>query len=176
MFGASSTSEPTLKVDAPLGEILEISAQGQLMMREIGQRLQRQHGAALIVDYGYAETALGETFQALKNHEFVHPLSSVGEADLTVHVDFSALMRAAHSVALNVFGPVYQGDFLQALGIEQRAQALKRRATEAQIAEIDAALLRLTDEAPQNMGHLFKVLAVTSPELRDIPGFPQDFT
>ena len=106
----------------------------------------------------------------------MHPLSSVGEADLTVHVDFSALMRAASSVALNVFGPVYQGDFLQALGIEQRAQALKRRATEAQIAEIDAAVLRLTDEAPQNMGHLFKVLAVTSPELRNIPGFPQEFT
>ena len=175
MFGVSSTAESTLKVAAPLGEILEIGAQGQLMMREIGQRLQRQHGAALIVDYGYAETALGETFQALKNHEFVHPLSSVGEADLTVHVDFSALMRAANSVRLNVFGPVYQGDFLLALGIEQRAEALKRRATEAQIAEIDAATLRLTDESSQNMGHLFKVLAVTSPDLKQIPGFPQEF-
>ena len=144
MFGVSSTAESTLKVAAPLGEILEIGAQGQLMMREIGQRLQRQHGAALIVDYGYAETA-------------------------------SALMRAANSVRLNVFGPVYQGDFLLALGIEQRAEALKRRATEAQIAEIDAATLRLTDESSQNMGHLFKVLAVTSPDLKQIPGFPQEF-
>lgn len=175
MFGVSSKAESTLKVAAPLGEILEIGAQGQLMMREIGQRLQRQNGAALIVDYGYAETALGETFQALKNHEFVHPLSGVGEADLTVHVDFSALMRAAKSVRLNVFGPVYQGEFLLSLGIEQRAEALKRRATEAQIAEIDAATLRLTDESSQNMGHLFKVLAVTSPDLKQIPGFPQEF-
>ena len=137
--------------------------------------MQRQRGAALAIDYGYAETALGETFQALKDHEFVHPLSHVGEADLTVHVDFSALTRAAASVGLNVFGPVYQGDFLTALGIQQRAEALKRRATEEQIAEIDAALFRLTDPSPQNMGHLFKALAVTSQNLNDIPGFPQEF-
>ena len=174
-FGASANPEPSLQISAPLGEILEIGAQSQLMMREIGQRLQRQRGAALAIDYGYAETALGETFQALKDHEFVHPLSHVGEADLTVHVDFSALTRAAVSVGLNVFGPIYQGDFLAALGIQQRADALKRRATEAQIAEIDAALFRLTDASPQNMGQLFKALAVTSPDLTDIPGFPQAF-
>ncbi len=51
-------------------------------------------GAALIVDYGDWRS-LGDTLQALKAHAFEPPLAHPGDADLTAHVDFEALARAA---------------------------------------------------------------------------------
>ena len=119
-------------------------------------------GAALIIDYGYAHSAAGDTFQALKDHAYVSSLADPGQVDLTAHVDFSALARAA-SGATN-HGPVDQGAFLKALGIDARAGMLMANAKPHQRQEIEAAHHRLTD--PTAMGSLFKVMALTS---RGIP-------
>ncbi len=172
VFGASSEVEPSLNTPAPVGEVLEIAVEGRLLMRALAHRLQRHPGAVLAIDYGHTQTALGETLQALKGHQFVDPLSHIGEADLTAHVDFAALARAAKTTNITVHGPITQGEFLTNLGIVERANGLKRRATEAQAVEIDAALLRLIDPAPEHMGELFKVLAITSPNLSRLPAFP----
>ena len=67
-------------------------------------------------------------------------------------------MALAAATKAPTFGPIAQGDFLRRLGILQRAQGLKARATESQRAAIDAALARLI--APDQMGTLFRVLAV----------------
>ncbi len=56
-------------------------------------------------------------------------------------------------------GPVRQGDFLRALGIETRAALLQRDATPEQAQDIESALYRLIDT--RQMGDLFKVLALT---------------
>jgi NADH dehydrogenase [ubiquinone] 1 alpha subcomplex assembly factor 7 len=66
-------------------------------------------------------------------------------------------------------GPVTQGEFLRRLGIVERAATLKQKATSAQAAGIDSALVRLT--APDQMGELFKVLAIADPKLGVLPGF-----
>ena len=107
-------------------------------MGELAGRLARDGGAALILDYGYWGPAFGDTLQALKRHAFVDPLAEPGEADLTTHVDFHRLAQAAVAGGARAHGIVLQGDFLQALGIEARAAALKARATPAQAADIDA--------------------------------------
>ncbi len=55
---------------------------------------------------------------------------------------------------------------------ERRAEMLRRRGTDAQRAEIDQALVRLTGDDPRRaMGGLFKALAVTHPDMPDLPGF-----
>jgi NADH dehydrogenase [ubiquinone] 1 alpha subcomplex assembly factor 7 len=46
---------------------------------------------------------------------------------------------------------------------------LKKNATPAQSADIDTALARLT--ARDQMGELFKVLAIADPKLGPLPGF-----
>jgi SAM-dependent MidA family methyltransferase len=125
------------------------------------------------VDYGYARTAFGETLQAVKAHQFVDPLAEPGLADLTTHVDFSALARAASSANALVHGPVEQGAFLRELGILQRAEMLKRNATPEQAAQVDAALARLAGEGADEMGGLFKALAVTRRTVKETPGFAQ---
>lgn len=173
VFGASERAEPDLKVVAPEGSIIEIGAVAARLMADIADRLVNEGGALLLVDYGYAETTLGETLQAVANHLYVDPLANPGEADLTTHVDFAALARAAKSTGAKVHGPVTQGYFLTQLGIAQRAETLQKRATPEQCADIAFALERLAgaSDPKKHMGELFKVMAVTHPHMPDLPGF-----
>jgi NADH dehydrogenase [ubiquinone] 1 alpha subcomplex assembly factor 7 len=128
-------------------------------------------GAALVIDYGHAESGAGETLQAVAKHAFADPLKSAGEADLTAHVDFQALAATAESSGARVHGPVGQGACLRRLGIEQRADALKRSPRCETPAEIGAALARLTGTGKNEMGGLFKVMAFADPGLGELPGF-----
>src|SRR5262249_8457841 len=128
-----------------------------------------ESGAGLIIDYGHTEAALGETLQAVGRHGFVHPLAAPGEVDITAHVDFGAMARAAKMAGTRVHGPISQGDFLRRLGIAARAAALRAKATAAQAADIDSALARLTGR--DSMGDLFKAMAFADPKLGDLPGF-----
>jgi SAM-dependent MidA family methyltransferase len=169
-FGVSGLVEPYLRVQAPEGSIVEIGAVGHRLMASLATRIAAEQGAILVIDYGHAQTALGETLQALKSHRFVDPLSTPGEADVTAHVDFAGLSRAARACGANVFGPVNQGRFLAALGIFERADGLKTSASPTQCDAIDAALHRLVAEDDVNMGKLFKALIVADPQLPPLPG------
>ena len=154
---------------AKIGEIFEWRA--DTIALEIGRRVVRRGGAALIIDYGHRESAIGETLQAVGAHEFAEPLLAPGLLDLTAHVDFQALAQAAEGMGARVHGPLPQGEFLRRLGIEQRAAALKAAAPPDYAATIDAARGRLTSEDRTGMGRLFKAIAVANPKLDVLPGF-----
>jgi NADH dehydrogenase [ubiquinone] 1 alpha subcomplex assembly factor 7 len=145
--------------DAPPGALFEVSPTGRETVREIARRLRSHGGAALIVDYGHEESALGETLQAVRRHARHDVLNEPGTADLTCHVDFAALVRAAREAGAAAHGPVAQGAFLERLGIAARAARLMEQAPPPQREDIRSARLRLT--APDQMGGLFKVLALT---------------
>ena len=136
---------------------------------DIGRRV-RNNGVALIIDYGHARQGLGETLQAVAGHSFAEPLRSPGQADLTAHVDFAALVLSADILGARIHGPASQRDFLRRLGIEERAAALKAR-TPQKAGEIDGALARLTATGARGMGDMFKVLASADPKLGALPGF-----
>lgn len=138
---------------------------------DLGRRLTRDGGAALVIDYGHAESAVGETLQAVGRHAYVDPLTAPGSIDLTAHVDFQALARAMAAMGAVGFGPITQAQLLRRLGIESRAVTLKSKASKAQIAEIDAALARLTGSGRTDMGTLFKSMAFAHPSLGVPPGF-----
>ena len=145
--------------------ILEINEPAAAIAAEIGRRLTRHGGLALIVDYGYAQ-GHGDSFQAVKAHAFTDPLNAPGEADLTAHVDFAALARAA---ATRCFGPVTQGALLAALGLQARLDALARARPDHAEA-LHGGAQRLA--GPDEMGALFKALALTGPEGPAPAGFP----
>lgn len=155
------------------GSILEIGFAGMALMKNLAARVAREGGALLVIDYGYQSQISGETLQAVKNHEFADPLRDIGEADLTALVDFKRLAQAAQESGALTYGPVSQGSWLKAMGIAERAEVLKRAANPRQAGEIDAALTRLT--APNAMGDLFKVLAVTDQGLSEVPGFDDTY-
>ena len=168
---------PLPKIEEHLPARLRGAAPGALLesrdltpFREIARRIAAHHGAALVVDYGHTQSGFGDTLQGVRAHKPVDPLQNPGEADLTAHVDFAQLAVAAMQSGLRALGPVTQGNFLRALGIELRAQNLKRGQSAETAAEIDAALARLAAPSP-GMGELFKVLAFVHPSLPAPPGF-----
>src|SRR5438046_9346805 len=97
----------------------------------IATRVREQDGAALIIDYGHLRGDAGDTFQAIARHSFADPLKAPGQADVTAHVDFQALARAAEAVGARVHGPVTQGDLLRRIGIAPRQAALIPKAEPA---------------------------------------------
>ena len=154
---------------APLGSVYEWRSDA--IMQEASRRIAAFGGAALVADYGHAQSGVGDTLQAVREHGFVDPLRTPGEADLTAHVDFEALAQAATRAGARAYGAIPQGDFLRRIGIEGRAAKLKKVASEKQAADVDSALVRLTGSGPNDMGALFQVLALADPKLGVPPGF-----
>jgi SAM-dependent MidA family methyltransferase len=156
--------------EAPAQSIFEWRADAVAM--DIGRRIAHDGGAALVIDYGHAESAAGETLQAVGQHAYADPLTAPGAIDLTAHVDFQALARAVGAMGPNAFGPIEQSEFLRWLGIETRAAALKAKAASHAVgADIDAALARLIGRGRTGMGALFKVAAFAHPSVGVPPGF-----
>ncbi|TAJ85680.1 MAG: class I SAM-dependent methyltransferase [Reyranella sp.] len=142
---------PEAAVDAEA----EICEAGRALAASIGARIARDGGWAVIIDYGGENAGRAASLQAVRNHQGAGILDRPGETDLSAHVDFEALAKASGVAS---FGPIGQGAFLRQLGIIERGEALKRRASPQQARTIDAASVRLI--APDQMGTLFRVLAL----------------
>jgi NADH dehydrogenase [ubiquinone] 1 alpha subcomplex assembly factor 7 len=174
VFTLANEPERTLRTPAAQGTVLELGLVAQQIASDLAKRIAEDGGGALIIDYGHATTTFGETLQALRAHQFVSPLETPGEADITVHVDFAALARAGEAAGAQVFGPVPQGTFLHRLGIDERTTTLMSQATPGQAAAIESAYQRLTAMGEREMGALFKVMALTQPGLSAPAGFEGD--
>lgn len=148
------------------GDIVEHCPALGPIVGEVGRRIAAHGGVALFIDYGDWRSR-GDTLQALRAHRFADPLADPGEADLTAHVDFEAVARAAPPARASAM--VTQGALLEALGIGARAAVLARNLTGAARESHAAALHRLTD--PAQMGHLFKAIALTPDSAPPPPGF-----
>ena len=118
--------------------------------------------AGLFIDYGPAETGLGDTLQAVRHHEYADPLAHPGTADITAHVQFATFARKAQDAGLAADGPLTQAEFLGRLGVAERARKLMS-ANPQRAGEVEAAVLRLI--SPTGMGSLFKAMAVRSRSL-----------
>jgi len=162
------TSIPPDHIAAPAGGVYEISAPALALTEEIARIIARRGGGALIVDYGYDRTGFGETLQAVADHSLAGVLQDPGEADLSAHVDFPALVRAAERGGAAAFGPVTQAAFLEDLGAVRRIEMLAARNPHA-ATDLASRLERLT--APDQMGTLFKALAIVPKTAAKPPGF-----
>lgn len=154
--------------DASIGSIVESSPAAQAMAGELSARLAKQGGAAILIDYGHAGAAPGDTLQAVHAHGYADPFAIPGASDLTAHVDFAALAAVARAAGLTVNGPTPQGEWLGMLGLAPRAATLARAAPD-RTEEIAAAHHRLT--AAEEMGQLFKAMALVAPGWPEPAGF-----
>ncbi|MFC5066759.1 class I SAM-dependent methyltransferase [Flaviflagellibacter deserti] len=161
---------PSVLRGMPAGSMVETSPASLQIVRTLASRIARDKGAVIVIDYGHAQSGAGDTLQAVRDHQFTDVLTDLGAADLTAHVDFSALAAAGQETGVDVLGPTTQREFLLRMGLANRAAILKEKATPEQRVAIDAAFDRLTDAEPTGMGSLFKVLALTS-GLPPLPGF-----
>lgn len=166
---ADADIPPSIR-DAPPGSVCEAGPQREALVHDIGARLARDGGAALIVDYGPARSAAGDTLQAVRRHRYCDVLADPGEVDVTAHVDFEALGGAAAAAGARVHGPLPQGLFLDRLGLRTRARRLAAE-NPARAGDIRSGCRRLSD--PARMGVLFKALALTHPGLPAPAGFEE---
>jgi NADH dehydrogenase [ubiquinone] 1 alpha subcomplex assembly factor 7 len=97
--------------------------------------------------------------QALKKHKFISVLEDQGLVDITSHVDFESLSKAAAHNGLLTAQIITQGEFLTRLGIEKRIQTLSN-ASPTKRETFVTACERLTHSS--EMGNLFKVLAISN--------------
>ncbi|MGL4438378.1 MAG: class I SAM-dependent methyltransferase [Bosea sp. (in: a-proteobacteria)] len=170
VFGLSAEAAHKDIGECELGDFMEIPRAGQRLVRYLADHVVKHGGAALLIDYGAFAEGKTDTLQGVKQHRFVDPLAEPGEADLTTQVNFERLATIAALANANVHGPAAQGAFLQSLGLDYRAEALKTGATAAQCREIDAAVTRLTSMGERGMGELFKVMAFSHASLKELPG------
>jgi len=130
----------------------------------LAQHINNQGGAGLIIDYG-EDAVTYDSLQAIAGHSKISVLERPGASDLTAHVDFGQLSQTAQSC--RVQGPVSQGAFLERLGISARMNQLAQRSKDPD--SIVRAHRRLVH--PDEMGKLFKALALTPNTARPFSGF-----
>jgi NADH dehydrogenase [ubiquinone] 1 alpha subcomplex assembly factor 7 len=160
---------PTDRENAPEGGVFETSPAATALAEDIARIIAARGGAALIVDYGYAEASgYSETLQAVSGHRFADALAEPGKDDISAHVDFAALAQAANRGGAAVFGPVTQGMLLANIGITERAEQLMKN-NPANARDLLSAAERLIGN--DQMGILFKALALVPPALSDVSGF-----
>ncbi len=159
-FALSKEIVSGIFIDSEIGAIFEICPTGIEMTKNLGERINCYGGCFLVVDYGYMDTASGDTFQAVKEHKYHPVLENSGDVDLTAHVNFESLVQAISKRNVKIEALQTQREFLRDMGILDRAKMLADGATPDQVENIGSALKRLIGE--KEMGTLFKVLIATN--------------
>ena len=172
MTALATTVDPALLPEGaasePEGSVFEYAPAREALAQTLAQRISARKGAILLIDYGHFRSGFGDTFQAVRNHASSDPFSAPGECDLTSHVDFERIASALAAGCDCAVHPSSQGDFLLNLGLLERAGALGAPHPDAVRARIRSEVERLA--APSQMGELFKVLAISCPEI-EMAGF-----
>ena len=157
MSGLDEALLPADAADAPDGAIVELAPAREALMHTIATRIAKRGGAGIFIDYGHLQPGIGDTLQAMREHQFDDVLANPGEADLTSHVDFAALATVARARGLET-RLMTQGDFLVTMGLLERAGALGANCDAATRDRLEGEVQRLA--GPDAMGTLFKVLLV----------------
>ncbi|KAK0748859.1 putative S-adenosyl-L-methionine-dependent methyltransferase-domain-containing protein [Apiosordaria backusii] len=171
----SSPRFRALKSTVGAGALLEVCPDASLYASDFAARIggSPQHpkskpsGAALILDYGPSDgTIPTNSLRGIRKHRRVSPFSEPGLTDLSVDVDFAGIAESATraSEGVEVHGPIAQGDFLELMGIKERAGVLAKRASQQKGEEagkaVEKAWKRLIDRGPGGMGKVYQALAI----------------
>ena len=154
-------------MDTSNGDIVELNIAAAAISKNIGDHISNFGGLAIFIDYGDWRS-LGDTLQAVKNHEYCDIFVSPGEADITAHVDFEVLAINSGCAFSKL---TTQGVLLERLGITKRAQNLAKDLNDESLKNHILAHRRLVH--PDEMGTLFKALSLFPKQASCPPGFEQ---
>jgi SAM-dependent MidA family methyltransferase len=136
--------------DLEEGDRFEVGPAASDWVTRAAEALER--GTVLVIDYGDEEPDLwrrrpsGSLVTYRDEGLGMDLLADPGGADITAHVNFSALARAAEAAGLVPHPLRTQREWLQALGAGQVADDLRRRQEEAQLAGDHAGMVQLLAE------------------------------
>jgi NADH dehydrogenase [ubiquinone] 1 alpha subcomplex assembly factor 7 len=148
--------------------IIEINFKTREIINNISNFIKDNSGAAIFFDYGYID-GNGDSFQGIRDNKPVNPLSDPGFVDLTSHVNFKDIKLQAKENNINIYGPSTQSLFLEKMGAIQRLKILEKNANDHQKKDLRIGLNRLMNK--NEMGNLFKVIALSSKNFPSLEGF-----
>jgi NADH dehydrogenase [ubiquinone] 1 alpha subcomplex assembly factor 7 len=163
--GALALGRTEVRIPMPFADegIFELAPMRAEIASKLGRLIASNGGAALVIDYGYRKSAIGDTVQAMKQHQFCSIFESPGEVDVTSHVDFAQLAKSFLKSGANPCSLLTQGEFLNAMGLLVRTESLARTQDVVARDGIEKASRRLVDDA--EMGQLFKVFCATQRDM-----------
>ncbi|KAJ9473126.1 NADH dehydrogenase complex I [Diplonema papillatum] len=157
-----------------LGQTLELQMQAYTYLERFLTLLTRHKGALLVIDYG-VDDYVEDSLRGIKGHEFVHPLSSPGEVDLSGFVSFK-MMRSVVTRSEKLASKIHtssvmdQAEFLKRVGIEARTIHHLSSATNSRdSSKITREFSTLTNtEDDSGMGKKFKMMCFSTKEPRGL--------
>lgn len=157
LLAAAQALERTHSMPRPY--LSEVNLAANAWTASVGAMLTQ--GTALLIDYGFPahefyhpQRDRGTLMCHTRHRAHPDPFDSVGLTDITTHVDFSAIARAAMEAGLQPLCYTSQAQFLMNGGLVD----LLREVPPEQLPPLSQQVQRLT--APHEMGELFKVLAL----------------
>jgi len=153
-------------------KIIEYSPVAFKYLKDICKIIQKNNGGILIIDYGYQNSKMHETLQAINNHKYSNVLENIGDSDITYNINFSLFQKLINqfdnldSVITN------QKKFLTSMGILQRAEIISKNIPFSKKTDLFYRIRRLIDE--KHMGELFKVMLIKNINNKFKTGFEID--
>ena len=153
-------------------EIIEYSPSSFEYLKDISNLIKKYDGGILIIDYGYLNSKMHETLQAVNNHSYSNVLEDIGDSDITYNINFNlfekfiAQFNDLDSIVSN------QKKFLTSMGIVQRAEIVSENIPFSKKTDLFYRIRRLIDE--KQMGELFKVMLIKKHKNNFKTGFEID--
>ena len=149
--------------------IIEYSPKTFNYLKNIFNFIQKNNGGILVIDYGYSNSKMQETLQAIKNHKYSNVLKHIGNSDITYNINFDLFKKYTYQFRnLNTIF-TNQKKFLTSMGILQRAEIISKNIPFSKKTDLFYRVRRLIDE--KQMGELFKVMLIKKKKNKFKTGF-----
>ena len=148
---------------------IEYPKQGLDELSSIINKIKKQNGGLLLIDYGFLNQKNKNTLQSIKNHKVNKIFENIGNADITSLVNFNLIKSYLEKKKLKVNDIVTQGFFLKKMGILNRAQDVARSMNFKEKSDLYFRIQRLI--GPNQMGDLFKFLFASKLKKKFLLGF-----
>ena len=150
-------------------KFIEFPKEGLAELKKISSKISKLNGCLLMIDYGYFKPNNQNTLQSIMKHSKNNIFKNLGKADITCHVNFSLLSEYLIKNNLKVKKTITQNEFLNNMGILQRAEIVSKNMKFSEKSDLYLRLKRLL--SPQYMGDLFKVILAYKSQISFYNGF-----
>ena len=150
-------------------KFIEFPQLGFHELKKINKKISKLGGCILIIDYGYLKPNNQNTLQSVMKHKKNSLLRNLGKADITAHVNFALLKEFFKKDGLKVKNVITQRQFLQKMGILERAQLISSKMKFREQSDLYLRLKRLLGS--NYMGDLFKVILAYKFNNNNFAGF-----
>ena len=150
-------------------EFIEYPKLGLNELKKMIKKILSLKGGILLIDYGYLKPNNQNTLQSVFKHKKNNLLKNLGKADVTSHVNFALLNEFFLKNNLKVKKVITQKEFLEKMGIVQRAEILSKKMKFREQSDLYLRLKRLL--SPNLMGSLFKVMLAYNHKAKNFLGF-----